>query len=166
MSRFRMLGIMTLAAIALVSCSVASEAATPVPVSPESHDDSTSGVAAMHKTGPAAENPRLLTEADSGSSVTVSLGQELILNLKEVPTAGYQWKIIECDEKRLALSDLPLEDRTADPRIVGGSSRRRWRIRPLAPGTARLIMRHVRPWEGPRKDSWTFDLMIVVGEKK
>ncbi len=44
-----------------------------------------------------------LTQADDGTTVTVQKGDEIIIQLPENPTTGYQWEANPFDESRVRL---------------------------------------------------------------
>jgi inhibitor of cysteine peptidase len=101
----------------------------------------------------------VLTEKDDDREVTLPVGQELALSLPENRTTGYRWDIAEADG---LLEVREAEPATPPPPAVGSGRRARWIVRAKAAGTARLALKHWRPWEGDRSIVERFGVRLQI----
>jgi inhibitor of cysteine peptidase len=86
-----------------------------------------------------------LTPADDGRAITAGLDDEIMIQLLENPTTGFIWKM----ERAEGPIELIGEDQRPEaPVQFGSGGTRELRFRGTAPGTARVELKHWRPWEG------------------
>ena len=88
-----------------------------------------------------------VTEADSGRSLAVAPGTQVVLRLPENPTTGYRWRITA----EAAPVLRPQEDAYAPgASMPGAGGQHRWTWQAAQPGEAALRLDYARPWEtGP-----------------
>lgn len=86
-----------------------------------------------------------LTNADSGSSVSVNSGDTIILELEENPTTGYLWKVEALDSHILELTGENYE--AAGSGGIGGAGKRKLTFRANSAGISPLRLKCVRPWD-------------------
>lgn len=95
--------------------------------------------------------------AAEGQSVTLAVGQVLLLRLAENPTTGYQWSVSSS-------GDLFLESNLFTPvgaGIGGGGTRElRWRAR--SAGSNQLTLAQRRAWEPIDKAIGRFAMTVIV----
>jgi inhibitor of cysteine peptidase len=100
-----------------------------------------------------------LTEEDNGREVSVRLGDEVRVSLKENPTTGYLWALASMLEGVLKLEESLFSAQSIG---VGGGGTRRFLFRAIVPGRITLELRLLRPWESNVSPVERFDLIIVV----
>ncbi len=99
-----------------------------------------------------------LTKADDGRSVRMGGADEIVLQLPENPTTGYRWQIERIDR---AL-ELTADTYQASPTVrIGSGGVREFRFRRVAPGDARLELKHWQEWEGDRSISERFAITVT-----
>jgi inhibitor of cysteine peptidase len=95
----------------------------------------------------------------NGSSLTLSVGDEVRLDLQENPTTGFRWQPVGIDT---AILQLRADDfaPTAGAAIGGGGARRlRWAM--LRPGVTELRLELKRAWEASAPRS-VFTIQLSV----
>jgi inhibitor of cysteine peptidase len=98
-----------------------------------------------------------LTAADSGKSIEVQEGSEIVLVLDENPTTGFRWRVDRAD----GILELEDDSYTPDPNMQFGSGGvREFRFRGKAPGTAMLELTHLQEWEGEGSATRRFGVEI------
>jgi predicted secreted protein len=102
-----------------------------------------------------------LNKANHGQTVTVSLGDELVLTLEENATTGYLWTP---EGRRLPPGLREVADNFLPPEGggIGAGGRRQIRLRAVAPGGGKLVFRLRRSWEPPDQDLGTFAVQVVI----
>ncbi len=103
---------------------------------------------------------RTLSQADSGTSLEVTVGEVLQLALPENATTGYRWEIAECDRDRLEQVGETMSHPTPG---IGSGGTATFTFRAICPGTSRLVLEQRRSWESmPAAES--FKLTIEIRE--
>jgi len=93
----------------------------------------------------------------SGSTVTASPADRIVIRLAESATSGYQWSVAEAGEAlEVESSELSLPGSAAP----GAAAQRVIRLRPRGPGRARVRLHLKRAWEPEPADR--FDLDVIV----
>jgi Zn-dependent peptidase ImmA (M78 family)/predicted secreted protein len=103
---------------------------------------------AVHGPGDSWGDVWLVTDRDRGQRhITPRPGDEIVIELDEMPSSGYMWGPPEGGGFEVAESSFEQdgEDDPLDP-IVGGNGRRRVVLRATRPGDYRLEMEMRRPW--------------------
>ena len=114
-------------------------------------------------TGVASAAAVVLTEADSDKSASITVGQELRVELKSNATTGYSWKVASAADK--ILQDTVKSEYVADAHaegVVGAGGRQIWHFKGSAAGTQILKFEYRRPWEKDVKPAQTATFEIVV----
>jgi inhibitor of cysteine peptidase len=109
-------------------------------------------------------SPRVLTEADDGTAVTLRPGQTIAVTLVGVPTAGYVWAAREVpafltEGERLS---GPTSEAQNQPGFAGGYH---WEVlvfEATRPGSGRLALAQSQPWETDEPPVDTFELDVTV----
>ncbi len=101
----------------------------------------------------------VLTRADHGKTLAVTVGSALSVGLDESPTTGYAW----ADRSQgpvlsLKSSNFALASRAG----VGGGGRRSLRFSVAAPGTTTLRLVLVRAWETDASAVDEFAVSVVA----
>ncbi|WP_194834578.1 protease inhibitor I42 family protein [Nocardia sp. XZ_19_369] len=122
--------------------------------------DATSSAAPTSAPGPAAVTA---TESDNGQERRLTVGQHLVVTLPANPSTGYLWQISELDANVLQAQGDPGFE--TDPNVpvapgAGGSSV--WTFAGKAPGSTKLSMQYLRPWEQGVEPAQTYSLTIKV----
>lgn len=106
--------------------------------------------------------PVVYTEADSGATVEVAIGDSVTVCLQENPSTGYSWR-----EEHSAGLEL-LTDRFLSPSpspsagMVGVPGTREFVFRAASAGTQSVSAVYVRPWEEDGTGREAFSLTIDV----
>ena len=102
-----------------------------------------------------------LTEADKGASFTLKKDDIILIQLKENPTTGYRWMLIEdtniisLESKKIILPE--------DPKIGEGGIRQ-FEFKAISSGTEKIHLKHWCEWEGDKSVIELFDVKIVVSK--
>jgi predicted secreted protein len=99
-----------------------------------------------------------LTEVDNGRTVEVRLRESLKILLRESRTGGYRWNLVETGEPMLTPAEVGTK---ATPSLPGQKHLRCWEFTAQQPGSARIQIRHRRPWE-PESSGSEFSLNVNV----
>jgi inhibitor of cysteine peptidase len=101
-----------------------------------------------------------LTEADTGRTLDVGLGDEIVVRLNENPTTGYRWQVERvsgplepCGDSFELVPDAQLG--TGGVRVLC--------FRAVSPGSAHLELKHWQAWEGDRSIDRRFMIDVKVG---
>ena len=90
---------------------------------------------------------------ESGSSVTVSVGDEIVVRVPEIPTTGYAWTITSVGGPLRLVESSYVPDGPAGPAgngvapAPGAGGKRLIRLRAASPGEAAAELALKRPWE-------------------
>ncbi len=98
----------------------------------------------------------VLSNQDSGRTVTVETGSSITLRLEENPTTGYRWSV-----EASAGLDL-LEDRNESGGAPGAGGMRVLTFRVARAGSFALRLKHWRDWEGEDSVINRFDAEIIA----
>lgn len=104
----------------------------------------------------------VLTHADNGKSVATPVGTSLSVQLNESPTTGYVWaNKTTGDALILEGSDFS----PAAPNLMGGGGQRTLRFLVAKPGTATLLLKLMREWEGESSATEVFAVEIRASQR-
>jgi predicted secreted protein len=107
-----------------------------------------------------AEPPVVRAEADSGHSVALRIGQELVLTLNSNHSTGYSW--IRTDTGTPVLVTLGEPAYKTDSRLLGASGVEVWKFRAAQRGGQTLKLEYRRPWEKHTKAADTMVLHVTI----
>jgi inhibitor of cysteine peptidase len=112
---------------------------------------------------PAADRPITLTEADSGRTVPVAAGTDIVLALATTPGTGYSWVLTDSGAPALELVDSATVARdSAEAMRPGAPMTATWRFRTTRPGTGTVKLDYRRPWERGVPAARRYDVAIAV----
>jgi predicted secreted protein len=117
---------------------------------------------------PAAPATKVLTQADSGKTVTIAVNQRLEVELSECGSCGYRWKTTTKPAARVLKRrsqvhkdpDCPPSDDPSQPPCVGGSDTTVFRYTGKATGRTKLRLEYFGP--GKKKSSKAFRVTVRV----
>ncbi|MBM3152525.1 MAG: protease inhibitor I42 family protein [Chloroflexi bacterium] len=110
---------------------------------------------------PAAEEV-LLDVDDSGGSVSIAMGQTLVIELPSNPTTGYSWFIESIDEAVVRQEgEATYSPVGGEPNLVGGGGVETWRFTPVAAGACTLTLAYLRVFEDNSTQD-TFTIQVTV----
>lgn len=101
----------------------------------------------------------IVTEAADGRSLNLRRGEQLQVVLAETAGTGYLWQVASLDRRLLQLEGQtswqdpgppPPPGVRAPVGLVGGPMQVSFLFRAVAAGEGVVLLRHWRPWEGPR----------------
>lgn len=92
--------------------------------------------------------PVTVSAAQSGTSVALASGQDLVVRLPSNPTTGFRWIYVEPKDAVLRV-DGPstFEAAQSSGGAVGAGGTEIWKLAPLKPGQQQLRFEYRRPWE-------------------
>ncbi len=112
--------------------------------------------------GCSGDSPRMVTEDDSGSTLSLAVGDEFTILLEENPTTGYSWELKFGAGLRV-LSDAyeaPSPSPSPGPRLGAGGVHR-WVVKVVSSGSAEVTGVYRRPWEpATAKPAQVFNLTV------
>ena len=119
--------------------------------------------------GPAGSSDKQTTtvkkveEKDSGTSVSLHVGDRLEVTLEGNPSTGYTWQKISGGERVLKQVGQP-ESRSSDTnkRIIGAPVKMCFRFEAIDRGNTKLQLAYLRPWEKDVKPAKTFEVTVDV----
>jgi len=100
-----------------------------------------------------------LNEADNGSTRTARVGDELVIDLDEIPSSGHRWAPVSTPE----VVEGPTEDDFApvEGGGIGAGGRRTLAFRVREPGEGRLTLVRRQEWD-PEHPSGRFEVTVRV----
>ena len=92
--------------------------------------------------------PVTVSAAQSGTSVALAAGQDLVVRLPTNPSTGYRWAYVEPKDAVLRV-DGPSTYEAAQSagNVAGAGGIEIWKLAPLKPGQQQLRFEYRRPWE-------------------
>ena len=103
----------------------------------------------------------ILTEKNDGMTVTLKLGDPLVVQLQGNPTTGYNWETENKDLKTLQLTGEP-EFTSTNKDLAGSAGVVTLKFKAVAVGQEPLKLIYHRSWEKDVAPLKTFTLSIVV----
>ncbi|OQX17993.1 MAG: hypothetical protein BWK80_38725, partial [Desulfobacteraceae bacterium IS3] len=116
-----------------------------------------------------AANVGTFTSADDGKTVSLQVGDTLDVSLESNPSTGYQWTVVNTDEKVVKNTDKTYTSACEDG-MVGCGGKELFTFEAVSAGTTGLKIAYYRSWEGADSAISTFTLHVsvagVAGEEK
>jgi inhibitor of cysteine peptidase len=105
-----------------------------------------------------------ISEANSGSDVSIEAGQKLIVSLQSNPSTGYSWFVSQVDSGLLRqTSGRSVRKKSKTPKqMVGAPGREVFTFSAEAAGITPLEMEYRRPWEKNVAPARTFSVQVIV----
>ena len=85
-----------------------------------------------------------MTEAQDGASVTLAVGDRLVISLAENPTTGYRWQLEPSGSESFMVAD---DTYTPDSMQAGAAGTRVITLKAAKPFHGRVVLRLSRAWE-------------------
>jgi len=105
----------------------------------------------------------VLTEADTGKTVDLTVGQSIEIRLPENATTGYRWSVKAIDT---SVCEIVADERLAPGKIIPGApGEHRWRLRATHAGACMLQLVYGRSWQSDASPARTFKVRLHVAVK-
>ncbi len=110
---------------------------------------------------PAESNRTIeLTAADSGSTLSLRPGDEVVVTLESNATTGFDWQL-ETDPATEVLDLVDSEYVAPDTELVGAGGEEVWRFVATGEGTTHVAMRYARSFSGETAgEPFTFTAVV------
>jgi inhibitor of cysteine peptidase len=114
--------------------------------------------------GCSGSKPATVTQTDSGSTVTLTEGQDLVIELESNPSTGYTWEVKEIDPGVLSQVGDPefKQPAKSDPQLVGQAGTQVFTFHTAGKGTTTLQLIYHRTFEKDVEPAQTFTLIVTV----
>ncbi len=106
------------------------------------------------------ESTKQLTEADTGRSIELHIGDELEVTLPANPTTGFQWEVSAVDTSILRSIGKPKFEPSND--AVGSGGQVTLRFKAVEVGQTGLKLIYHRPFEKDVLPAKTFEVTVTV----
>ena len=83
----------------------------------------------------------------SGTSVALTSGQDLVVRLPSNPSTGYRWIYVEPKDAVLRVDGPSSFETQSAGGAVGAGGTEVWKLAPFKPGQQQLRFEYRRPWE-------------------
>ena len=110
--------------------------------------------------GPLYKDPVKLTEADSGKTIEMKIGDCLNIVLEGNPTTGYIWE--ESSRTAPYLKQYKRQDFIPQSRLIGAGGKCTFHYKAAAKGTKELKLVYHRPWEKKVPPLKVFNVKVKV----
>jgi len=109
----------------------------------------------------ACSGTQTLTAEDSGKSIQIKTGETFTITLESNPTTGYQWMVLDVDEKILSqVGDAEYQSKgTVMP---GSGGEETFTFKALKSGKTELLLGYERPWEEGVDPVESFTITVIV----
>ena len=101
-----------------------------------------------------------LTQADNGKTVTLSLGDQVLIQLTTNPSTGFDWVTAQLDSSLLLESNRSYR---ALNDAMGSPNQLTICFDTVAPGTANVLLQYQRHWEKNVPPLQIFEIGIEIG---
>ncbi len=101
-----------------------------------------------------------LTLAENGKSITIELGEEVVVTLAENPTTGFRWSLETSHQAILELERTAFVPPTSA--AVGSPGQRVYTFKASHTGSESLRMKLWRAWEGENSVCERIEITIQV----
>jgi inhibitor of cysteine peptidase len=103
---------------------------------------------------------RILTQADSGKTVEMHVGEIFQISLKGNPTTGYTWHVRDTDETVIRQTGDPVH--VADSGLMGAGGKTTFRFQVIRAGDVSLILDYRRSFENRPEPEKRFIIRIII----
>jgi inhibitor of cysteine peptidase len=102
----------------------------------------------MFTSAPKPPPPPITVSAEqSGTSVALASGQDLVVRLPSNPSTGYRWIYVEPKDAVLRVDGPSSFEAQSAGGAVGAGGTEIWKLAPFKPGQQQLRFEYRRPWE-------------------
>ena len=91
--------------------------------------------------------PVTVSAEQSGTSVALTSGQDLVVRLPSNPSTGYRWIYVEPKDAVLRVDGPSSFETQSAGGAVGAGGTEVWKLAPFKPGQQQLRFEYRRPWE-------------------
>lgn len=98
----------------------------------------------------------------SGTSVALVSGQDLVVRLPSNPSTGYRWIYVEPKDAVLRVDGPSTFETPSAGGAVGAAGTEVWKLAPFKPGQQQLRFEYRRPWEQDVAPSKTATYSVTV----
>ena len=102
----------------------------------------------------------MLTEENSGQSIDINTGQQLVISLEGNPTTGYTWEVDSMDEA--VLKQIGEPEFKSSSGALGAGGVMILQFQAISEGDTALRLVYHRPWEQGIAPEKTFEVNVVV----
>jgi inhibitor of cysteine peptidase len=99
-------------------------------------------------------------DSHNGNSISLSLGQILVVSLEANPTTGYTWEVDDIDVSML--NQLGEAQFQPESEAIGAGGTQTYYFRAIAEGQTDLSLAYLRPWEQRVTPLRTFILHVQI----
>ena len=100
-----------------------------------------------------------VTERNEGQTITVRVGQPVVVSLPENATTGYRWAVDRVDPETVEIREGESQYGSG---AVGTGGRAQWIFVPKARGTVSIALKRWRHWEGDASIVERFRIQLQV----
>ncbi len=104
----------------------------------------------------------IATEDDSGETMTLQMGQALVVQLKSNPSTGYNWEVTDLPSVLEQQGEEIYEQDPGTEGVIGAGGTENFRFLAVEEGSGELRLHYVRPWEDSAVIAEEFVLEVVV----
>jgi inhibitor of cysteine peptidase len=115
---------------------------------------------------PAVAAQKTVTQDDNGKSVTLNIGDKLIINLKGNYTTGYQWTLKDGFDNDVIVQVGEASYKPEKTDRVGSGGIATFTFKAVGKGRTDLMLEYLRSWEKNVAPAEDFELTVVVKNKK
>ena len=91
--------------------------------------------------------PVTVSAEQSGTSVALTSGQDLVVRLPSNPSTGYRWIYVEPKDAVLRVDGPSSFETQSAGGAAGAGGTEIWKLAPFKPGQQQLRFEYRRPWE-------------------
>ena len=103
----------------------------------------------------------VLYQADSGKTLTYSVGKNFSLQLRENPSTGYTWHLKTIPESQQVISLVSDRYESSDTKAVGSSGKHLFFWQAVNAGEVEIQGFHARPWVQSKEEPSVIYKIIV-----
>ena len=100
-----------------------------------------------------------ISKVQDGQTIAAHVDDLIALELPSNPTTGYKWAFASIDESLIVVESA---DYHAANTAIGSGGAERWMLRARFPGTTRIELKRLRPWEGDRSIVERFNVTLRI----
>lgn len=104
--------------------------------------------------------------AHAADAIRLAPGATTTVQFPENPSTGYSWRIDEDASAGLDHVEIIDGGHTRGANMPGAPGTRRWTIRAVSPGSARLVFDYQRPWEPAAIETRTVTIAVAPRKGK
>jgi len=91
--------------------------------------------------------PLTVSAEQSGTSVALASGQDLVVRLPSNPSTGFRWMYVEPTDAVLRVDGPSSFEAQGAGGVAGAGGTEVWKLAPFKPGQQQLRFEYRRPWE-------------------